>query len=87
MNRRILCLMILTGVLSLGRWSVAAEIEFRLVPYDRPDITVDSLEKREPILNPVQTARGVEVETIGPDADPALAALLALIADKFGEGE
>ena len=65
MNRRILCLMILTGVLSLGRWSVAAEIEFRLVPYDRPDITVDSLEKREPILNPVQTARGVEVETIG----------------------
>ena len=28
-----------------------------------------------------------EVETIGPDADPALAALLALIADKFGEGE
>jgi phosphocarrier protein len=29
----------------------------------------------------------VEVETIGPDADAALAALLALIADKFGEGE
>ena len=29
----------------------------------------------------------VIVETIGPDADQALAALLALIADKFGEGE
>jgi len=29
----------------------------------------------------------VEVEAIGPDADAALAALLALIADKFGEGE
>ncbi|NBW25157.1 MAG: HPr family phosphocarrier protein [Betaproteobacteria bacterium] len=29
----------------------------------------------------------VEVETIGPDADAALSALLALIADKFGEGE
>ena len=29
----------------------------------------------------------VMVETIGPDADAALAALLGLIADKFGEGE
>ncbi len=29
----------------------------------------------------------VVVETIGSDADQALAALLALIADKFGEGE
>jgi phosphocarrier protein len=29
----------------------------------------------------------VTVETIGPDADQALTALLALIADKFGEGE
>jgi len=29
----------------------------------------------------------VIVETIGPDADQALTALLALIADKFGEGE
>ena len=29
----------------------------------------------------------VTVETIGPDADHALTALLALIADKFGEGE
>jgi len=29
----------------------------------------------------------VAVETDGPDADAALAAVLALIADKFGEGE
>jgi len=29
----------------------------------------------------------VTVETIGPDDDQALTALLALIADKFGEGE
>jgi phosphocarrier protein HPr len=29
----------------------------------------------------------VVVETIGEQADPALAALLALINDKFGEGE
>jgi phosphocarrier protein len=29
----------------------------------------------------------VAVETAGADADAALAAILALIADKFGEGE
>ncbi len=29
----------------------------------------------------------VVLETEGPDADQALAALLALMADKFGEGE
>ena len=29
----------------------------------------------------------ITVETQGPDAEPALAAILALIADKFGEGE
>jgi len=29
----------------------------------------------------------VQLETEGPDADQALAGLLALIADKFGEGE
>ena len=29
----------------------------------------------------------VVVEAEGPDADQALAALLALMADKFGEGE
>jgi len=29
----------------------------------------------------------VLLETEGPDADQALAALLALMADKFGEGE
>jgi len=29
----------------------------------------------------------VTVETNGVDAEPALAAVLALIADKFGEGE
>jgi len=29
----------------------------------------------------------VLLETQGPDADQALAALLALMADKFGEGE
>lgn len=34
-------------------------------------------------------ARGstITIETIGNDADKAMAALLALIADKFGEGE
>ncbi len=34
-------------------------------------------------------ARGstITVETIGEDADEALEAILALIADKFGEGE
>lgn len=34
-------------------------------------------------------ARGstITVETIGEDADDALQAVLALIADKFGEGE
>ncbi|HQS32811.1 MAG: phosphocarrier protein HPr [Polaromonas sp. 39-63-203] len=29
----------------------------------------------------------VEIETNGPDEQAAMAALLALIADKFGEGE
>jgi phosphocarrier protein HPr len=29
----------------------------------------------------------VEVETSGPDEEPAMKALLALIDDKFGEGE
>jgi len=29
----------------------------------------------------------ITVETNGADAEPALAAVLALIADKFGEGE
>jgi phosphocarrier protein HPr len=29
----------------------------------------------------------IMVQTDGADADPALAAILALIADKFGEGE
>lgn len=29
----------------------------------------------------------ITVETEGTDAEPALAAVLALIADKFGEGE
>ena len=29
----------------------------------------------------------VVVETVGPDEEPALEALLKLIADKFGEGE
>ena len=29
----------------------------------------------------------IAVETEGPDADQALSAVLALIADKFGEGE
>ena len=29
----------------------------------------------------------VQLETEGPDAEQALAGLLALIADKFGEGE
>ena len=29
----------------------------------------------------------ITVETSGDDAEPALAAVLALIADKFGEGE
>ena len=29
----------------------------------------------------------VAVETVGQDADAALAAMLALIADRFGEGE
>ncbi|MEI8138806.1 MAG: PQQ-binding-like beta-propeller repeat protein [bacterium] len=65
MNRRIFFLMILSGLLSFGRGSVADEIEFRLVPYDRPEVTVDSLEVNEPILNPVQTARGVEVQKVG----------------------
>jgi phosphocarrier protein HPr len=29
----------------------------------------------------------VELETSGPDEEAAMAALLALVADKFGEGE
>jgi phosphocarrier protein len=29
----------------------------------------------------------VEIETSGPDEQAAMAALLALVADKFGEGE
>ena len=34
-------------------------------------------------------ARGttIKLETLGPDADQAMAALVALIEDKFGEGE
>ncbi|MBR2575551.1 MAG: HPr family phosphocarrier protein [Rhodobacterales bacterium] len=29
----------------------------------------------------------IEVETRGPDAEPLLAAITALVADKFGEGD
>ena len=29
----------------------------------------------------------IQIETIGPDADAAMTALVALIEDKFGEGE
>ncbi len=29
----------------------------------------------------------IEVETFGPDADDLMAALAALVADKFGEGD
>ena len=29
----------------------------------------------------------VEIETSGPDEQPAMEALLALVADKFGEGQ
>jgi len=34
-------------------------------------------------------ARGttIKLETLGPDSDQAMAALVALIEDKFGEGE
>ena len=31
--------------------------------------------------------RIVEIETSGPDEQPAMEALLALVADKFGEGQ
>jgi len=33
------------------------------------------------------TGTTVRLETIGPDADLAMSALVALIEDKFGEGE
>jgi len=29
----------------------------------------------------------IEVETSGPDADPLMEALVALVADRFGEGD
>ena len=45
----------------------AAAVEFRLVPFDDPARTVDTLEKEEPILNPVSTPKGVEMKKIGVD--------------------
>jgi len=44
-----------------------AEIEFRLVPHDRPDVTVDTLEREKPVTRPVTTARGTEFQQIGLD--------------------
>ena len=43
----------------------AGEIEIRFVPYDNPDVALETLEKREPIFTPVQTPRGTEIQQIG----------------------
>lgn len=41
------------------------EVTLQLVPYDRPDTTLDKLEKKEDIINPVATHRGVEMQRVG----------------------
>ena len=45
----------------------AADVEFRLVPHDRPDATVDSLQRARPVTRPVRSQRGVEFRKIGLD--------------------
>jgi outer membrane protein assembly factor BamB len=35
------------------------------VPYDQPDLTLDKIEKKEPIVEPVTTPTGVEMRRIG----------------------
>ncbi len=45
----------------------AAPVELRLIPFDRPDVTVDSLQKERPVTNPISTPRGVEMKKIGVD--------------------
>ncbi|MGB8355169.1 MAG: PQQ-binding-like beta-propeller repeat protein [Chthoniobacteraceae bacterium] len=49
------------------RIASAAIVELRLVPFDKPDLTVDKLEKERPITNPVTTAHGMEMQKIGVD--------------------
>lgn len=41
------------------------EIELRLVPFNQPDTTVDKLERRRPIINPVSTPTGIEMRQVG----------------------
>ncbi len=43
------------------------EVELRLVPHDRPGVTVDKLERQRPITNLVPTERGMETEKVGLD--------------------
>lgn len=46
---------------------VPVEVELRLVPHDRPDMTVDKLERERPITNIVPTERGMETVKVGLD--------------------
>ncbi|HEY3319100.1 MAG TPA: PQQ-binding-like beta-propeller repeat protein [Planctomycetota bacterium] len=46
---------------------MAVEIEFRLVPYDHPEVTVETLQRERPVTEPVTTSRGTEFQQIGLD--------------------
>ncbi len=45
----------------------AVPVEIRLVPFDQTGVNVDKLENERPILNPVSTEKGVEMQQIGID--------------------
>ena len=52
---------LLAGLASAG----AVEVELRLVAGDRPDTTLDTLERRRPIVDFVPTEKGVESRQVG----------------------
>lgn len=45
----------------------AAPVELRLVVHDKPEVGVDKMEHRRPIVSPTSTGKGVEMKQIGVD--------------------
>jgi outer membrane protein assembly factor BamB len=45
----------------------AVQVQIELVAHDQPDVTVDKLERERPILEPVVTDHGVEMQKVGLD--------------------
>ena len=43
------------------------QVELQLVVHDKPDTTVDKMERQHPIATPVSTGHGVEMKTVGLD--------------------